>query len=287
MPFDFTDARTLIWVATAGYLVGFLLAGSALLRRQRYLRWLMFVLISGSWAIQTAGLTIRGYEVQACPLGNPFEILQFIIWTSVGLYILLFPIYRISLLGFFTTVPAGALGLLSLLVPGWDRAYSGALFGGNPWIELHAALAIFSYGIFGVLALISCMFVLQQFGLKRKHSQGLFRFLPSIRELDTVGLRLLGAGFIVLTVAIFVGSLYWIPNFANVSLPKLLFTLLVWAGYSFTLFMRLRKQLLSTHFAWTCVALFGLALLSLWPIDTSRTSPAETTGYIARAVHLP
>jgi ABC-type uncharacterized transport system permease subunit len=27
------------------------------------------------------------------------------------------------------------------------------IFGGNPWIELHAALAIFSYGVFGLLAL--------------------------------------------------------------------------------------------------------------------------------------
>ena len=49
--------------------------------------------------------------------------------------------FRISLLGLFTAGYAAALALVSLLVPAWDLAHGQKIFGNNPWIELHAALA--------------------------------------------------------------------------------------------------------------------------------------------------
>lgn len=264
------DARLFIGIALALYGLAVLFAGVSLVQQRRYLRPVLFSLILGAWVFHTFGLTLRGYEVRACPLGNPFEIVQFITWSAVGLYVLVFPFYRINLLGFFITAFAFFLGGVSVLVPGWDHPYEDALFGGNPWVELHAALAISSYGIFGLLALIALMYLLQQHALKAKQSNPFFRFLPSINELDAVGLRLLGAGHLVFTVSLLVGSLYWVPHFDNVSPLKLLSTFLLWVAYSASLFLRVRNRLVARNFAWTCVALFGFALLSLWPVDSSR-----------------
>ncbi len=264
------DARFFLGIALALYGLAFLFAGISLVQQRRYLRPVLLSLIVGAWVFNTFGLTLRGYEVRACPLGNPFEIIQFITWSAVGFYVLVFPFYRINLLGFFTTAFAFFLGGASLLVPGWDHPYEKALFGGNPWVELHAALAISSYGIFGLLALIALMYLLQQHALKAKQSKPFFRFLPSINELDAVGLRLLAAGHLVFTVSLLVGSLYWVPHFDNVSILKLLSSLLLWVAYSASLLFRVRNRLVARNFAWTCVALFGFALLSLWPVDSSR-----------------
>ncbi len=262
---------TLIYGAAALY------AAVSMLRGHRYLRSVIFIVISLGWAVQTVALFERGYEIKACPIGNPFEIFQFITWTSVGLYLLLVPFYRLSLLGFFTTLLVFGLNTLSLVMPGWDQPYTGPRFGGNPWIELHASLAILSYGIFGVLALIALMYLLQQYGLKQKRSQGLFRWLPSIRELDAVGLHLLSAGLLVLSVALVVGSFYWIPNLDSVSIFKLSVTLLIWAGYLLAFCFRFQKRLVARKFAWACLLLFGLALISLWPVNASRRPlPPET-----------
>ena len=46
-----------------------------------------------------------------------------------------------------------SVSLISLAFPAWDGTRSNNLFGGNPWIEFHAALALFSYGVFALLAL--------------------------------------------------------------------------------------------------------------------------------------
>lgn len=264
------DARIWIALATGIYGIAFAFAGVSLAQQRRYLRPVLFLLILSAWIFHTVGLTIRGYEVRACPLGNPFEILQFITWSMVGLYVLVFPFYRINLLGFFTTALAFGLGMLSLIFPGWDHPYAEALFGGNPWVELHAALAISSYGVFGLLSLIAVMYLIQQHGLKSKHTNPFFRFLPSIIELDLVGMRLLSTGLIIFTSAILVGSLYWIPNFDNVSPFKLSATLILWVAYFAAWFLRFRHRLASRNFAWACITLFCLALFSLWPVDSSR-----------------
>lgn len=281
------DARLWIALATGIYGIAFAFAGISLAQQRRYLRPILFILILGAWFFQTVGLTIRGYEVQACPLGNPFEILQFITWTMVGLYVLVFPFYRINLLGFFTTSLAFGLGTLALFFPGWDHPYEEALFGGNPWVELHAALAISSYGVFGLLSLIAIMYLIQQYGLKSKHTNPFFRFLPSIYELDQVGMRLLSTGLIIFSIAILVGSLYWIPNFDNVSPFKLTATLLLWGAYLTAWFLRLRRRLVSRNFAWTCMTLFCLALLSLWPVDSSRNHPELSNPPASMEVERP
>ena len=43
-----------------------------------------------------------GAEIKACPLGNTFEISQFIAWSLVLLYFIIGPAFRLRLLGFFT-----------------------------------------------------------------------------------------------------------------------------------------------------------------------------------------
>ena len=287
---EITDERSLAWIATVIYSMACFLDLGALLQKRRYLRSILFTLVAGGWVIQTLALMKRGYILQACPLGNPFEILQFITWSSIGLYLLLFPFYRINLLGFFSSALATILNLFSLLLPGADTPYTGTIFGGNPWVELHAALAIFSYGIFGVLASIATMYLLQQHGLKSKSRHSLFRFLPSIRELDAVGLHLIGIGTLLLTIALGVGSIYWMPNIDSVSLWKLGFTGLLWLGYTVALVLRFQRRLISRRFAWACVGLVLFALMTLWPVDQSRRPeriPETVQAPMAVDVDLP
>ena len=64
---------------------------------------------------------------------------------------------------------AAALTLVSLSFPAWDATRRAHVFGGNPWIELHAAIALFSYGVFGLVALTSVMYLLRNFSLKKKN----------------------------------------------------------------------------------------------------------------------
>src|SRR5687768_15394314 len=173
-------ARTWLWAAAGFYFAGFALGTIALLRQGRPSGSATYALIAIGYALQLIGLGVRGRAVGGCPLGNQFELCQFTVWSAITLYLVVGVTFRNSLLGYFTSSLAAALTLLSLAIPAWDATQRTHIFGSNPWTELHAALGVFSYGVFGLLALTSIMFLARNHSLKAKHPGGWFSFLPSI-----------------------------------------------------------------------------------------------------------
>lgn len=264
--------RLLLWLAAMCYLAGFLSGLAALARRQPSggLRVLLNTLLVVGWGLQMAGLYARGLAVGGCPLGNKFEIIQFVAWSAMVVYFFVGTAFRLSVLGLFTAGYAATLALVALLAPGWDLAQGGKLFGQNPWIELHAALAVFSYGVFGLLALTSLMHLLQNWSLKHKRLNGLFWFLPSVVQLGQINLRLLALGVLLLTFSLGVGAAWWVRDTSSVELPKLGATVGVWLAYLIVLILRWRARLVSVRLAWVCLVLFFIALLTVDPVNSSR-----------------
>ena len=264
--------RALLWLGALLYLAGFLTGLVALLRRQPRagLRTILNTLLIGGWGFQMAGLYVRGMAVGGCPLGNTFEILQFVAWSAMVVYFFVGTTLHVTLLGLFTAGYAAALALVSLLVPHWDLTRGLKIFGNNPWIELHAALAVFSYGVFGLLAMTSLMHVLQSWSLKHKRLNGLFWFLPSVVQLDQINYRTLVLGVALLSISLGVGASWWVRDTASVDVPKLALTLGVWGAYLLVGLLRWRARLVAVRFAWVCLVLFIIALLSLGPVNSSR-----------------
>jgi ABC-type uncharacterized transport system permease subunit len=264
--------RALLWLGALFYLAGFLTGLLALLRKSNSSgpRTVLNSLLVAGWVLQMAGLYVRGLATGGCPLGNIFEVVQFVAWSAMVLYFFVGTAFRVSLLGLFTAGYAALLALISLLVPRWDAVHGQKIFGSNPWIELHAALAVFSYGVFGLLALTSLMHLLQNWSLKHKRLNGLFWFLPSVVQLDQINLRLLMLGVLLLTVSLGLGAVWWVQDTASVNSPKLFVTVGVWAVYLAVLLLRWRAKLVSVRFAWVCLVMFFLALLSLGPVNSSR-----------------
>ncbi len=258
------------------YGLAFLLGLVALLLRRPYSRPVMFTLLTAGFLLQTLGLKLRGAEIKACPLGNTLEIAQFISWSLVLLFFIIGPAFKLRLLGFFVAGMAVLMAGGSLLVPHWDRPYPPGIFGGNPWIELHAALAIFSYGVFAILALVSGMFLIQQHGLKKKQFKGMYQYLPSVQQLDLMAKRLLITGVIVLTAALLFGAVFWLNNPDLVPAFKLAATCGIWLGYLAVTVLRMQKKLVTRRHAIACIVLFLLAMGSLWPVQSGRDSaPTE------------
>ncbi|MCX6937391.1 MAG: cytochrome c biogenesis protein CcsA [Verrucomicrobia bacterium] len=262
--------RTWLWIAATCYLVGAVLGLVALLRERRHSRAAMYIILAAGYTFQTFGLYLRGLAVHGCPLGNKFELIQFTAWSAATLYLVIGPAFRLSLLGFGTALLTALLSIGALLVPSWDATVRTHIFGGNAWIEFHAALALFSYGVFGLLALVSIMYLVRDYGLRNKRIGGSFALLPSIRDLDQIGLRLLGAGVILLALSLAVGSVWWRREPATVNLPKLLATLGVFAAYGLAWLLRLREQLTGRRWAQACALLYLAALLSIAPVNSSR-----------------
>jgi len=274
--------REWLWIAGECYLVGFLLGTWSFLRRGRPSTGLVYGLIATGYLLQLLGLYLRGLSVGGCPLGNTFELFQFTAWSATTFYLVVGVSFRSSILGYFTACLSAVLTLASLAIPAWDAVRRSGLFGGNPWIEFHAALALFSYGAFALLTLTAVMLLLRDHSLKHKHLGGWFSFLPSLIELDQISRRLLAVGVALMTSSLAVGTVYWVSAPDTVNLAKLMVTLGVWAAYVITFTLRAKEQLVSRRFAWVCIAVFALALVSLGPVDSSRHAlPAHAKSYNA------
>jgi len=264
--------RALLWLGALLYLAGFLVGLIGLTRRHSPagLRTMLNILLIGGWGFQWLGLYQRGLAGRGCPLGNTFEIVQFVAWSAMLVYFFVGSTFRGSLLGLFTAGYAATLALVSLLIPQWDLVRGQKLLGNNPWIEVHAALAVFSYGVFGLLTLTSLMQLLQNWSLKNKRLNGLFWFLPSVVQLEQINYRLVLLGVTLLSISLSVGAAWWVRNIESVHLPKLMVTMGVWLAYLIVLLLRWRGRLVSVRFAWVCLILFGLALFSLGPVNADR-----------------
>lgn len=269
------DDRSLIGLGALIYLGGFLFASAYLIKSRRYERWVLYPVLLVGFIIQTYGLYLRGMETGGCPLGNLFEISQFIAWSIVLLYLVIGPPFRLSFLGFFSAGLATVLALTSWLIPAWDATTRTHAFP-SPWIELHAASAIFSYGVLGILAATSTMFLIQNRALRKHRSRGMVAFLPSIRDLEWINRRLLLVATLVLSFSLVLGSFYWWPNPDSVNWSKLAFTLAMWGLCIGVLFLHYRGNLLSRNFAACGVGLFLFALVTLIPVDSSRKQSSDS-----------
>lgn len=277
--YGLTDTLAFSLAATC-YSLGFLLASMRLRFKESDGALISVAGLILGFIFQTLALNLRGAHIQACPLGNLFEITQFIVWSVILIYFIIGPGFRLRWLSYFTIALAALFSLVVNLFPGTDPAYQTSVFGGNPWIELHATLAMFSYAVFAILALTSLMFLLQQRSLKKKHHSRLSQYLPSIQQLDTMARRLLLTGFCVLTAALGFGAVFWIQNLQLVPVFKLLVTCLIWLGYGSLILLRWQHKIVTRRHATVCLILFFAALASLWPVQSARSTPVKNPAAI-------
>jgi ABC-type uncharacterized transport system permease subunit len=186
---------------------------------------------------------------------------------------------------FVHVLSTGLAGLLSLGAFVFDSEMPQRLAtaSGNPWVGFHAILAIFSYGIFAVLALTSLMYLLQHSALRRRHGGHLFSRMPAIGKLEEVNARLILTGVTLFSIGVGVGALNVLSADGTVGAIKLAIALGVWAIYLALLYLRQSQRLFGAPFAWACLCAFLLAMLTLQPLTVSTHPGADASAPVAPA----
>ena len=251
--------------------IGFLYNYFQLKSKDSYSHTLTYLFLLFGFVLQSIALFMRALVIHACPLGNTFEILQFIIWSLVLLFLLIRPVIKIKALGLFIIFIAALASTISLSIPSLDSSYLNSLEASDPFIELHASLAIFSYAIYMLLAIVSSMLLIQQWGLKKQRFQGLFRHLPAIQKLDSIADVLVWIASLTLFVGILFGSFYWNENPETVPLFKLLLTTFILTLYCAVRVLKYLNKITPQKQAIAYIVLFALAILSLGAVQTDKT----------------
>ena len=262
--------KFLFSAATLLFGIGFLYNYFQLKSKDSYSHTLTYLFLLFGFVLQSIALYMRALLIHACPLGNTFEILQFIIWSLVLLFLLIRPVIKIKALGLFIIFIAALASTISLSIPSLDSSYLNSLEASDPFIELHASLAIFSYAIYMLLAIVSSMLLIQQWGLKKQRFQGLFRHLPAVQKLDSIANVLVWIASLTLFVGILFGSFYWNENPKTVPLFKLLLTTFILTLYCVVGVLKYLNKITPQKQAIAYIVLFSLAILSLGEVQTDK-----------------
>lgn len=275
------DTRELLWLAGGLYGLAFAIG----LLKTFKINWTPFqesplAAISLGFILHTRALYLRGLDVHGCPLGNMLERIQFILWSLILAFLILRLLWRLDLLGSFCAGLSFCAGWLSLVFPQLDSNYwlsenYEKLFS-NPWIELHASIAIFSYGLFSLLTIVCAMYLVQRKALLSRKFNKLSSFLPPIQELEVAAMRLLTVGVLFLTISIIVGGMHWTRHPELVSQAKLSVTLILWIGYLMVFILYKTGKLYGSKFSKTSITLYLVTIGSLALVNT-RTKESNTT----------
>ena len=108
-------------------------------------------------------------------------------------------------------------------------------------IKLHVAFAVLGYGILSIAALLAILLALQERALRRHRlDSGLIRALPPLTLTETLMFRLIGAGFVLLTLTLVSGVLFVDNLFAQHLVHKTVLSIAAWIVFGTLLFGRWR-----------------------------------------------
>lgn len=219
-----------------------------------------FSAIGAGFVLQTVFLFHRGHELGRCPLTNLFEVFIFLAWSVALIYLVIGPVYRLSLMGAFTSPLVFLIQFLALLAPIDERHPASPTV--NSWLELHASVSLVSYGAFALACVAGLMYLVQERQLKTHQIHSVFYFLPPLTHLFAAMTRLLWVGFGLYTIGVITGF------FTGQPLPqiKMAIAFSVWILYAAILAARHLRRLSPKNVAALCVLAFSAALTLLWGI---------------------
>ncbi len=230
-----------------------------------------YFLLLAAFVLHTVAMVKRGFSIAHCPVNNLYEATMFIAWTIVAVYLVIGLLPRLRFLGSFASPVLLAIGVFALMPAldpprGPQPEFSGAL------VSLHAATILLAYGAFGLGAVAAAMFLMQQHDLKFHKLRAVLSLFPSIQRLEIVAVRLVLAGFILLTVGLAAGR--HLPRPANTPYwtdPKVVWSICLWFVYLALLVLRRLRMTSSRGLAVSLITAFVFLLLTFW--GTNLLSP--------------
>lgn len=248
---------------------GLSLIYSILLWRRGFRRddYVVYSLLATGAVFHTLAMFKRGFSLSRCPINNLYEATIFIAWTIVAVYLAIGWIQRLRFIGAFASPLLFGVGVFALM-PALDTRSSRPEFI-HGWESLHAALTLLAYGGFGLSALVSLMYLMQERNLKMHKAKALLTLFPPIQRLERVSSRLVAAGFWLLTAGLLTGA-YWLKTEKGYYFstdPKILWSLGVWFFYLALMVGHRWFAQVGRRFAWAAVGSFAFVLLTFWSFN--------------------
>ncbi|MBR5343060.1 MAG: c-type cytochrome biogenesis protein CcsB [Oscillospiraceae bacterium] len=218
--------------------------------------WAVFI---AAFALHTLFLVLRGAIARRLPMSNQFEFANAFAWGIALLLIVL----RVKVKAGWLSVAAMPAALLILsyaaLQPREITELMPALR--SAWFGIHIGSAVFAYAAFVLAGCVSLRYL-------RMKKQGADEL--QLQQMDYLSYRLVGFGFLFLTVVILSGAIwaeqawsaFWTWD------PKETWALITWIIYAVYLHLRLRRKKEAAFLAWYLIVAIPVVLFTFAGVNT-------------------
>lgn len=252
--------KALFFAAFALYGVAVILefAGTAF-KKDKFLKaaWIVFL---AAFAVHSAFIVTRGIAAKRLPLSNQFEFANAFAWGVALMLIVMRPRLKSDWLS-VAAMPATVLVMTyAALQPMEIHDLMPALR--SAWFGIHIGSAVFSYSAFVLAGCVS----LRYLRMKKRGTADELR----LQQMDYLSYRLVGFGFLFLTVVILSGAIwaeqawsaFWTWD------PKETWALITWIIYAVYLHQRLRRKKDPMFLAWYLIVAVPVVLFTFAGVNT-------------------
>ncbi len=206
----------------------------------RLARWAIPMLAAGA-ALQTGDLLMRGIRAGNVPVTNFGQSLVFLAWLTALAGLVVIVRMRMPVIGVYVApivfvvlaLEAATMRQAHLAMPQTLRSV---------WLPIHVTLALLGYALFVIAAGVSLVYLVYERRLKAKRPlMPTDERTPSLEKLDRINYRLLGWGFLMLSLAIVTGAIWADATWGHFWSwePAQSWTLVIWFLYAGLLESRL------------------------------------------------
>lgn len=255
---------SLIWlrVATVLYSVGLLHAILTLIRGQERI----FRLALGAFGLATVfhfvSIVEKGVITGRCPIGNSYDTLSMCAFLVSALFLFIHWRYRLESLSAFIFPLVFMMALAgSLAGPVGDWSSPEVR---NAWLTAHIAMVMLGYAALAFTAAAALLYLAQERDLKRKTRRTFPFRLPPLATLDDLISKSMALGFVFITVAIILGTVWafvelktgWLAD------PRILLSFATWGIYLAMVFFRVSAGWRGRKAAILVLAALGCSILT-------------------------
>src|ERR1700737_2767899 len=219
------SGRFWVELALICYLLGFGYSVYSLATNRFLTPRITLLAICAGFLFTTMFLFDRGHAIGRCPITNRFEVLVFMTWSMVLIYLVIGASYRLSLMGAFTAPVASTLLFFAVALSPSEPAVRRIKV--NPWLEAHTSFSMVACGAFALACIAGVMFLVQERQLKTRQPSSIFYRPPPITALSVANSRLLWLGFTLFTVGLATGFLIG----GRINWVRETWSILVWCLY--------------------------------------------------------
>jgi ABC-type uncharacterized transport system permease subunit len=215
-------------------------------------------LLSGFLAAALHAITVYKGVLLAEGLNFSFFLaLSFTSWVAATIILLSALRQPIENLG-IAVFPFAAM---SLMVQGYQGGHGVLIASATPGLELHILISVISYSLLTLAALQAILLAVQNQQLRNRHPGGFIRALPPLETMECLLFRLIGIGFLLLSISLLSAVPYTQNIIEQHLIHKTVLSVAAWIVFAILLWGRWRFGWRGrTAIRWT---LGGFAVLML------------------------